>query len=492
MKVIESNGKRTGGLQYASELARIEREGGELKVALAPKERLHVDNIIDTARSGDDLVLWLDNDPGVPPARVVVVGFFASQTQSRVEIAEAGHAEGVAPVVHILTAESPVAERPMDEMPATARTQTSAFLISGTQVTDLPQMDGVLQLFGPKDGTHDLHVDLVAADNQKMGDTLVEIHHRVEQPTQISVNSPVAAMVILPNAPTIQLPAAHGTLDGTSFLNRAQVVSDGPFTGTSDPYVKIQLTMTDGSGHSVTATGSADAGGHWSISLGADALLALPDGPVTLKAFATNMLNQSGPVAVGPQLELHMVNPPAPSGVALAMASDSGVQGDGLTNNATPDFHGTLSSDVTQVLVWADSNGDGKLDAGEQQVGNVVVNGVGIFDWAPTSALADGAHHYLFQSMDKWGNVSEVLLPAHVTIDTQLTPALTLDTVAGNDAINYQEAHAGAIIMSGVAEVGATVDITISQNGGSHTYHAVANPLGVWQTTFDAVHDTLD
>lgn len=479
MKIIETNGKAARGRTYSSELARLEREGGELKVVLGSRERLHVDNVLDSARNGNDLILWLDNDPNVPPARIVVVNFFNADTQARVDVVDARHEEGVLPAPRSLTAESPVPQVISGELDTFASSRTASMLINANQVQDLHQTDGMLHLFGSDSSVRGSTSYAVAEMPMATMQTVLTPHGPEMAPTPQNIS--MGALMVGPSAPTIQLPAAHGQIDGIDYLNASQVAAGSPFFGTAEPFSRIRLTVTDHTGATVTGIGDADNSGRWSISLDPAAMLQLHDGAMTVKAVATNLMEISSPESAGPTFELHTAHPDAPTNVSVVSVDDSGLSvSDHMTNLAAPRFSGSLPTGAVRVVVYEDINGNGTADSGEPVSGTAAV---GSFLWQPGQSLSDGTHAFLFQSEDKWGNLS-TLTKADVTVDTQTPSAPVLDTIAGNDAISYQESHAqqGIVPLSGSAEPGAQVTVTVSQNGANvHQFVTTANADGSWQ-----------
>lgn len=106
---------------------------------------------------------------------------------------------------------------------------------------------------------------------------------------------------------------------------------------------------------------------------------------------------------------------PAPTG--LALLSDSGIAGDGITNDATPTISGTGEAGDTVTL----------FDGGAVvATGTVAGNG----SWVVfTGALADGGHNLFAMQTDVFGDVSAPSAVLPVTIDTT-APTVQLRVLA--------------------------------------------------------------
>jgi hypothetical protein len=104
-------------------------------------------------------------------------------------------------------------------------------------------------------------------------------------------------------------------------------------------------------------------------------------------------------------LQIDTIEPSQPSGPVLALASDSGTQGDKLTNVTTPTFTGTAETGST-VSIFSGSTllGSGVATSGSYSV-------------AITSALSQGDHIITATATDGAGNVSGLSTGIKVTID---------------------------------------------------------------------------
>ena len=115
------------------------------------------------------------------------------------------------------------------------------------------------------------------------------------------------------------------------------------------------------------------------------------------------------------------VGPPAPSTPVLAAGSDSGAQGDGLTNDSTPTIDGTgIAGDTVTLYVE-----QGNAGPGAAILGSGTVDSEG--NWSIVSSpLADGAYTVLAAQADGQGIRSTASGPLALTIDTVPPPALAV------------------------------------------------------------------
>jgi hypothetical protein len=228
------------------------------------------------------------------------------------------------------------------------------------------------------------------------------------------------------------------------------------------------ITLYDGTID--VGTGTVDGGGTWAISTGALA--------AGVQDFAATQTGTTSAAASAPSATL-VVNivtaAAAPATLTLAPASDSGVQGDDITNVTTPRITGTGSIGDTVTLY-----------DGATIVGTGTVGGSGTWDITTTALLA-GSQTLTATESDVAGNVSPASAPLTLTIDTAIPAApagLTLapasdSGVAGDDITNDTTPE---IIGTGIAgetitlHDGATI-IGTGTVGSDGTWGIVATAL---------------
>jgi hypothetical protein len=127
--------------------------------------------------------------------------------------------------------------------------------------------------------------------------------------------------------------------------------------------------------------------------------------------------------------------PNAPSTPVLAVASDGGVQGDNLTNVATPTFTGTAEAASTV-----------KIFDGVTQVGSGTATG-GNYSIA-VSTLSTGAHTITATATDAAGNVSASSGSIVVTIDTTAPAPTSVVLANGGTAAKVDTGDTGTVTFS--------------------------------------------
>ena len=112
----------------------------------------------------------------------------------------------------------------------------------------------------------------------------------------------------------------------------------------------------------------------------------------------------------------------------LSAASDSGAQGDSITNINKPVFEGTTAAN-SQIVIQLDTNGDGKPDL----ILTTTSDAQGKWSIAPSTALADGAIVASIVSTDSDGTVSPTAT-LQLRVDTQAqAPTITIVGDVNND-----------------------------------------------------------
>ena len=424
-------------------------------------------------RQGNDLILLVPADGTHEQQQLVLIGFFVKGNTAQVILTQPDQP------AQVLTSQSDISTQPFEYRQDDASAllaNTHGNTIHSGLVSDLWSEDsGVKMLESTAQKVNlqydllDLHADklILSSDNVSLLATFDEMVHSTGD-------------VTAPDEPIITLPASHINVNGIQALNRAGVLGGSPFTGTAEPNSHIEFTLIDVKGHRISLQTDTDTTGNWKVSLPTTQVLALIDGALQTQAVAVDAFGNRSSVANGSALELHVALPSAPQSVAIAASSDSGSSStDGITRIRMPEITGQVSNGQ-QILVWRDDNGNGQTDTGEQ-VDRFSTTGTS-FVWTPTSALADGSHTYLLQSVDVWGNTS-VTSTVTFTVDTTLSTALSFDNVATDNKISYQEGSeaGGSIVLSGQAEAGALVVIRISQGVININYSAIANDQGLWQ-----------
>ena len=288
----------------------------------------------------------------------------------------------------------------------------------------------------------------------------------------------------------LHLPDATGSLNGVNYLNIDMVDALSAFKGKAEAGSTVTLTITDTDGKTATASVKVNANDiAWTVSFAPQDLKALKEGPVTLKAYCTDVaLNDSVKLSWETPFELHLNRPVAPVNVLLQTESDSGTNhADGITNERQPAFTINYANGTNKLRVWEDTNGNKLLDAGESATDINLISGTTSYQWQPGADLSDAKHTFAWQSVDAWGNTSSVVTNT-VTIDTQINTVLSIDPIANDNKISLKDNFLGGIELTGHAEKNAQVFLRVYQKNADGSYtELTSTPLqavavgGVWR-----------
>ncbi len=253
---------------------------------------------------------------------------------------------------------------------------------------------------------------------------------------QSAVSAPHAFSVdtLPPAAPVL------GPTDGTTI------------SGTAEAGATIGVD-TNGDGVA-DATTTAGENGSWSVTLPSP----LSDGTV-VSATATDAAgNTSGAGTATVDDGIDTTPPAAP---VVSGASDDAspvivpIAEGGATNDTTPTFGGTTEPGST-IAVYD----------GETQIGTALVALNGAWTFTPTSPLGEGQHRLTFVAIDASGNRGAPSAPFLFSVDTSAPGAPTLRPTDGT-------------MLSGTAEVGATVEIDTNGDGTADAF-VQADGAGNW------------
>ncbi|PGH56145.1 hypothetical protein CRT60_14330 [Azospirillum palustre] len=240
-----------------------------------------------------------------------------------------------------------------------------------------------------------------------------------------------------PDALALQAGSDSGSVDTDRITNLDAVT----VTGTAEARSVVTLYGSDGT----TALGTATAsdGGIWSLSTG-----SLAAGVHTLTARAVDIAGNTGAASGGLVVTIDRTAD-APTGLALATGSDTGLAGDAITGVLAPTITGT-----------AEANGTVSLYNGANLVGTATVDGSG--NWSvTTSALGNGTHSLTARVVDVVGNTSNASSAFVVTVDTTAPDApggLSTDPADDSGVSNSDRlTNIRTQTVTGTAEAGATV-----------------------------------
>ncbi|MBP2228898.1 hypothetical protein J2847_002190 [Azospirillum agricola] len=264
-----------------------------------------------------------------------------------------------------------------------------------------------------------------------------------------------------PTAPTLSY--TPGSDSGRSSSDGVTNVTTPTVTGTAEAGSTVTLYLDGTSVGTTTASGS----GAWSITAP-----AISEGGHTLTARAVDTAGNTSAAAAGLALTVD-TTVAAPTGVALATASDTGTLGDNLTAVTTPVIDGTAEANAV-VSLYKDSS---------TLLGSATADGNGV--WRITlGALAEGAHTLTARAVDLAGNSSTASAPLILTVDTTppvapSAPSLTAASDSGSSSSD-RLTNVKTPTFTGTAEANSVIDLLVS---GSVVGTGTADGSGAWTVT---------
>uniref|UniRef100_UPI003879BA25 Ig-like domain-containing protein n=1 Tax=Enterobacter quasiroggenkampii TaxID=2497436 RepID=UPI003879BA25 len=243
-------------------------------------------------------------------------------------------------------------------------------------------------------------------------------------------------------------------------INAAEKGADLVLSGaTSNVEENQTVTITFG-GKSYTATVGAD--GKWTTTVPAADLAGLKDGDASVQVSVTNV---NGNSASGGRE--YSVDATAPSVTINTLATDDILN----ATEAKSDLivSGTSTAEAGQTVTVSLNGKDYTTTVSAD--GSWTLN----VPAADLAGLTDGSVTVTASVSDKAGNPASV--DHNLTVDFTV-PAVTINTVAGDDVINIAE-HGQAQIISGTA-TGAAAGDKVTVTIGGQTYTTVLDAAGNW------------
>ena len=273
----------------------------------------------------------------------------------------------------------------------------------------------------------------------------------------VSATSAVLAITVdtvAPVAPTI-----------TSFSTDSGVVGDGI---TNDNALTLTGTAEAGStvkvydGATLLGSALASGTGAWSYTTA-----VLPNGGHSLTATATDAAGNTGVASSALNVTIDTTAPTTPT--ITSFSTDSGVVGDGITNDNTLTLTGT-----------AEANSTVKVYDGATLLGSALASGTGAWSYT-TAVLPNGGHSLTATATDAAGNTGVASSALNVTIDTTapITPTITsfsTDSGVVGDGITNDN----TLTLTGTAEANSTVKV---YDGATLLGSALASGTGAWSYT---------
>jgi hypothetical protein len=258
-----------------------------------------------------------------------------------------------------------------------------------------------------------------------------------------------------PTAPTIATPTnnANGGLNltGTAEANSVVAVYDGT--------TQIGTATTNGSGVWGYTTGALATGSH------------------SLTARATDAAGNTGAASAAVTASIGGTTPTAPAAPRIvSISNDSGIAGDGITNDSTLTLAGTAAAYGT-VNVYD----------GTTQIGTATANSSGAWSYT-TTALADGNHSLTATVTNSSGQTSSASSATAVRVDTAAPTAphitsytpdggATADSATLTRAVATDSAAGDQLTLNGSAEANSTVHVF---DGTTQIGTTTTNGSGAW------------
>ncbi|SAF42035.1 type 1 secretion target domain-containng protein [Enterobacter cloacae] len=243
-------------------------------------------------------------------------------------------------------------------------------------------------------------------------------------------------------------------------INAAEKGADLVLSGTTSNVEENQTVTITFGGKSYTAT--VDADGKWTSTVPAADLAGLKDGDASVQVSVTNVNGNSA--SAGRE---YSVDATAPSVTINTLANDDILNAAEVQADLT--VSGTSTAEAGQTVTVSLNGKDYTTTVSAD--GSWTLN----VPAADLAGLTDGSVTVTASVSDNAGNPASV--DHNLAVDIT-APAVTINTVAGDDVINIAE-HGQAQIISGTA-TGAAAGDKVTVTIGGQTYTTVLDAAGNW------------
>ena len=245
-------------------------------------------------------------------------------------------------------------------------------------------------------------------------------------------------------------------------LNRQQCGALTPIKSRLPGTAEAGSTVKVYDGATLLGSAIASGTGVWNYTTA-----ALANGGHSLTATATDAAGNSGAASSALVVTIDTTAPVAPT--ISSFSVDSGVLGDGITNDNTLTLSGT-----------AEANATVKIYDGATLLGSAVAGGTGAWSYI-TVALANGGHSLTAIATDAAGNTGVASSALAVTIDATAPAAPTIGSFSTDSGVVGDSiTNDNTLTLTGTGEAGSTVKI---YDGATLLGSAVASGTGVWSYT---------
>ncbi|EMX8930283.1 Ig-like domain-containing protein [Enterobacter asburiae] len=243
-------------------------------------------------------------------------------------------------------------------------------------------------------------------------------------------------------------------------INAAEKGADLVLSGATTSVEAGQTVTISLNGKIYTTT--VDDSGNWTYTVPSTDLAHLRDGDASVQVSVTNVNGNSA--SAGRE---YSVDATAPSVTIHTLAADDILNAAEAQSDLT--VSGTTSAEAGQTVTVTLNGKDYTTTAGAD--GSWTLN----VPAADLASLGDGSVTVTASVSDKAGNPASA--DRNLTVDVTV-PAVTINTVAGDDVINLAE-HSQAHIVSGTA-TGAAAGDKVTVTIGGQTYTTVLDAAGNW------------
>ncbi|WP_447743720.1 Ig-like domain-containing protein [Enterobacter asburiae] len=262
---------------------------------------------------------------------------------------------------------------------------------------------------------------------------------------------------------TVDLASVAISIDAVAtddVINAAEKGADLVLSGTTSNVEENQTVSITFGGKSYTAT--VDADGKWTATVPAADLAGLKDGDASVQVSVTNVNGNSA--SAGRE---YSVDATAPSVTINTLANDDILNAAEAQSDLT--VSGTTTAEAGQTVTVSLNGKDYTTTVSAD--GSWTLN----VPAADLAGFTDGSVTVTASVSDKAGNPASV--DHNLAVDIT-APAVTINTVAGDDVINIAE-HGQAQIISGTA-TGAAAGDKVTVTIGGQTYTTVLDAAGNW------------
>ncbi len=259
-----------------------------------------------------------------------------------------------------------------------------------------------------------------------------------------------------------QAPSVTAGLDPASDTgalgDRVTQINTPLLTGTGEPGAAVTVAIG-----SQTLSTTVAADGRWSLTTG-----ALAEGASLARVTTTDAAGNSSTVFMPVKVDTQ-----APAVTAnLALASDTGVQGDSITRNTLPSLSGSGEPGAAIRVQIAG------------QTLNTTVSPAGSWSVTPLVALPDGATSAQITATDAAGNSTSTSLTLQIDNGA---PALYAELSASSDTGTAGDnlTRDDTPTLSGFGEAGALISVLL----GSQTLTTTVGSNGQWSVTANSLAD---